>query len=578
MPHRDPPAPGEWAGLIVALAITAALLWPVRGYLTDDTFIHLQYARHLAHGDGLVFNVGERVYGCTSPLWVAMLAAAIALGADGVAAAHLLGALATLASVVLFFLLARRTLRSPALRVLATVAWACQAWMLRWSMSGMETPLAVALLLAGFVAFTDRTPWGSRPALTGTLWALFALARPEGAVLLLLWGLFLILDRRSAVRAGAGADPWRRLVLGVAPPAVIYGGWLLFARGYFGEWLANTLVAKTAGTVDLAYRIASTRRAFLILGATDGALGLVLAVSLVMTIVRNRAGARAAPTGVAASERAAGARAAMPPDAAAPGAAGGPAHDAQGWSFPARRPPAGDATPVWLPWAWILLLPVVYVASGIDMLSRYLLLVSPVLAWLAWRGAERWWSPGAREASSAALAAADPRRAVLAAVVLAVVVVIQNGLIYEFGVLPQVRSLTLGMERSLIPMGEWFAANAPPAATIAAPNIGAIGYFSRRRVLDTTGLVTPRMIPILRRESLEDAVARLRFAGFARPEFVIDRADSAYALLARSPYAAAFTPVASVTVPDPGIMRPTQAVYTSYRIDWPAYDALAATR
>src|SRR5439155_12684775 len=58
-------------GLALALALVAALMVPLRGYLTDDTFIHLQYARHLAAGQGLVFNLGERVYGCTSPLWAA---------------------------------------------------------------------------------------------------------------------------------------------------------------------------------------------------------------------------------------------------------------------------------------------------------------------------------------------------------------------------------------------------------------------------------------------------------------------------------------------------------------------------
>ena len=64
----------ERFGLAVGLALAALLMWPVREYVTDDTYIHLQYATHLAHGQGLVFNVGERVYGCTSPLWVTLIA------------------------------------------------------------------------------------------------------------------------------------------------------------------------------------------------------------------------------------------------------------------------------------------------------------------------------------------------------------------------------------------------------------------------------------------------------------------------------------------------------------------------
>jgi hypothetical protein len=124
--------------LSAALALTLALLVPLRHYITDDTFIHLQYARRLAEGHGLVFNVGERVYGCTSPFWVALLAAGMTLGLPGLAVARALGMIAALGSVVLFFQLARRTLATPAFRGLATVAWAGHAWMLRWAVSGME--------------------------------------------------------------------------------------------------------------------------------------------------------------------------------------------------------------------------------------------------------------------------------------------------------------------------------------------------------------------------------------------------------------------------------------------------------
>ena len=87
----------ERVGLAVALLLATALMWPLRHYLTDDTFIHLQYARNLATGHGLVFNPGERVYGCTSPLWVALIADGMAFGFNGLHVARVLG-LSVLAS------------------------------------------------------------------------------------------------------------------------------------------------------------------------------------------------------------------------------------------------------------------------------------------------------------------------------------------------------------------------------------------------------------------------------------------------------------------------------------------------
>jgi hypothetical protein len=303
----------------------------------------------------------------------------------------------------------------------------------------------------------------------------------------------------------------------------------LFARLYFGRFLTNTLAAKTAGSVDLAYRLAAVRRTTMIIFATDGALVMVLIAALILgrRAVRSRASRRASDAATVPQSQAA-------------------------------------ARPVWLPWTWIILVPALYIASGIDILSRYLLLILPVVGWLAWRAAERWWERAARR----------PRHLVLLGGALAALAIAQNAAVYVWAVLPQVTSFTRGIEHSLIPLGEWFAAHSPPTATIAAPDIGAIGYFSRRRVLDTTGLVTPRMIPILERATLYDAVGKLSFARFGRPEFVVDRADSAFDLIARSPYATALTPVGNVVVPNLGIMRPGRAVYTAYRIDWRAYDAL----
>src|SRR5512138_1556369 len=42
--------------------------------LFDDAMISMRYAYNLAHGNGLVWNAGERVEGFTNPLWVFYMA------------------------------------------------------------------------------------------------------------------------------------------------------------------------------------------------------------------------------------------------------------------------------------------------------------------------------------------------------------------------------------------------------------------------------------------------------------------------------------------------------------------------
>ena len=497
----------ERAGLLAALLLAAVLVLPLRGYLTDDTFIHLQYARHLADGHGPVFNVGERVYGCTSPLWMLLLALAMTLGADGLAAAKALGAASTLASVVLLFVLARRTLRAPALRVAAVVTWAAHAWMIRWALSGMETPLAAALTLAGFVALTSARRAGARSAGAGLAWALAALVRPEASLLLLAWS--------ASTLAGGVESPavWRR-ARALAPAVIVAGAWLLFARSYYGSFVPHTLSAKAAGSTGLAAIPDNARRMAEIVGAADGVL-VVLLVAALAASARARAGALAGPRLLA--------------------------------------------------WAWTLGVPALYLARGVPVISRYLVPVSPVLAWLAWLAADAWWLDRGAAASSG-------RAARLAALVTACALA-QNLVAWRLVVQPQVTSFTRGMEQGLIPLGRWLDAHAPANAAVATPDIGAIGYYGRRRVIDLGGLVTPRMVPLLERAPFEDVLARFAFADFARPEFVLDRAQAAGDLQRRSPYGAALAPVDTASVPNLGVAHPGRVVYTLYRVDWTRMDA-----
>jgi hypothetical protein len=511
----------EVIALAAGLALAAALMWPLRGYITDDTFIHLQYARHLAEGQGPVFNPGERIYGSTSPLWVALLGAAMALGADGLAAARALGAIATLASVALMLQLLRQTVRTPALRAAGTIAWAAHAWMLRWSLSGMEAPLAVAFTLAGFVAFTAGGRWGERAFRTGVLWSLAALTRPEGVFLTLIWGGLLV---AGVARSGG----LRRLASGALGPILLYGGWLAFAKGYYGTLWPQTLAAKTAGGEGVAYHLQNLWRQARIVGATDGLLAALLLIAILMTAFRPRAGAT-------------GERASM------------------------------DELERWLPWAWVAGLPVLYALRGVPVLSRYVLPLLPILGWLAWRAADRWWV-GETPTPGRSL------RAGLFATVVMALVVTQNVFVYRTQVVPHVRSFSPALEGSLVEWGRWFERHTARDAVIATPDIGAIGYFSRRRVVDLAGLVTPAMVPHLMRAEPEVTVANFDFATFSRPDYLVDRAPGRYRLLTESRFAPCLTPLGEARVPNLGIARPEPVVYSFYRVDWTVFDSLRDRR
>src|SRR5271170_5823761 len=78
---------------IEATTIAACTLWAWRDrFVQDDAFISFRYAAHLAHGHGLVWNLGgERLEGFTNFLFTIAIAGCMKLGIDPVTASYAIG-------------------------------------------------------------------------------------------------------------------------------------------------------------------------------------------------------------------------------------------------------------------------------------------------------------------------------------------------------------------------------------------------------------------------------------------------------------------------------------------------------
>lgn len=56
------------------------------------------------------------------------------------------------------------------------------------------------------------------------------------------------------------------------------------------------------------------------------------------------------------------------------------------------------------------------------------------------------------------------------------------------------------IETEMVETAKWISQNLEPDSLIAAHDIGALGYFSNRKILDLAGLITPDVIPFIRDE------------------------------------------------------------------------------
>jgi len=57
------------------------------------------------------------------------------------------------------------------------------------------------------------------------------------------------------------------------------------------------------------------------------------------------------------------------------------------------------------------------------------------------------------------------------------------------------------IQGEMVAIARWLEANVPPDGLIAVHDIGAIGYFTPRPLLDLAGLVTPEVIPFITDEA-----------------------------------------------------------------------------
>lgn len=242
------------------LAVGLRLAW-----IGDDACITLRTVENWLRGDGLRWNVADRVQTYTHPLWMLLLAAGRWCSGESYFAAIALGLALSCATAAL---LLRAASTVPAMLAVAAILALARAFG-DYMTSGLETPL-VGLLL---VVFARTATLGGAVAIA----ALLALTRLD----LVLLAAPLVVAR---LRGGRPADLARTLLLGGWPLLA----WLAFAAVYYGSPWPITAHAKAFGLGIPAGELAQQGLRYLAFAlATDPLLVLVVAAGLVLGLWRS---------------------------------------------------------------------------------------------------------------------------------------------------------------------------------------------------------------------------------------------------------------------------------------------------
>ena len=418
-------------------------------YSPDDTFIYMQYARNISDGHGFSFNAGEPSYGVTSPFWVIILTIPYFIGINAFWFSKILDLICAILAVIVFYRFSKMLFdKNPGnfLPLLAASLFVLNIWFIRWSFTGMETNLAVFLMLLILFLYYRKSY-----NICFFLLGLFFLIRPEVFVLFLIILLAVIIEKYKSFKT-----EYKNIGLYIFLFALCAVPFLVFAELSFGTFLANTTLGKSTLTLNINTITAQAAEIVKTLAPSSG-VEIILSLVFLIFVFKNK-------------------------------------------SFRKYM--------VLILWPAGLLL--LYVITDADIISRYFMIIIPVFTLLAVKTIEQM------------------KNRMAGGVVLYILILVISLFSFYRYVKPHTDNFSKGVEECLIPIGEWFDNNTPEDTRILVNDVGAIGYYSNRYVIDAAALINRDLK--LNREimstSLEERKNPYNLVKFVKADYVIERDSS----------------------------------------------------
>jgi hypothetical protein len=434
--------------IVIALLLVALYVATSGGgFPLDDSWIHQSYARNLGELGEWSFIPGQPSAASTAPLYTVLLAIGYKLGIGYQLWTHLLGALSLGVSAIVGIRLAQRLLPGTRIIGIATGAALLLAWHLIWAAaSGMETMLFSMMTLIMIwlvwreldddISQNDKDI-ARRGAVFGAITALSVATRPEAALLAAIAGAMLWLSHPR--------EKWRNMLIWSITSAIVFmimiTPYLLLNLHLTDDLLPNTSAAKMAEYRPLLQQSYPTRITNLVIPIIAGGQLLLLpgAFYAVWQIAQN------------------------------------------------TRSQRKNAL-LLLPALWFIGLIMLYAARlpANYQHGRYVIPALPSLLLLGVVG-----TYGLLQRT---------RKSMAGRVLLRTLVIATALMFGYFAVVigPSVYSTDVHViEEEMVTPAKWLAENLAPDDLLVVHDIGAVGYFAPRTIIDLAGLVSPEVIPLI---------------------------------------------------------------------------------
>ncbi|MBN1565615.1 MAG: hypothetical protein JXA10_17350 [Anaerolineae bacterium] len=229
-----------WWVLVVVMLLTLAARVIPEPRTIDDAFITFRYSRNIVDGNGFVYNLDSRTLGTTTPLYTLLMASiSFVTGSKNFPwFALITNAIADAITAALLALLLYRATQQITLAAIIGVLWALSPMSVTFAIGGMETSVGLLWAVAAMYAYVTR-----RERAMAVCAALAILTRIDTII----WvGLLFLHQLYTHWRASQPKRlPWQSwLIFGA-----ILLPWYAFSWTYFGTFLSRSLSAKTVAYV-----------------------------------------------------------------------------------------------------------------------------------------------------------------------------------------------------------------------------------------------------------------------------------------------------------------------------------------
>ena len=266
----------SYRNIILAGVLLGLYLYSIinSAWLSDDCFISLSQIVNLHHGDGLVYNYGERVQAFTHPTWFFLLSFLTWITGDYYYTIIATSLLASMLAIFIIILYAHRQHNLSAAIIGLTLLLFSKAFV-DYTSSGLENPLSY--LLFGWIIYILLLKDDiSKQALTLVYIAMafLFLNRMDYALILFPILIHLLIRYKSKNRS-----PF-------VIAALIVSGWLLFSLFYFGHLFPNTYYAKLQAGYPLQDYLQRGFQYFKVQFQADPITLVIISIGIVLGLLR----------------------------------------------------------------------------------------------------------------------------------------------------------------------------------------------------------------------------------------------------------------------------------------------------